>query len=38
MQGLLGTLRHLAKACDGDGRPHCPILEDLADHDHLHAH
>lgn len=29
MQALLSTLRHLAGACDGDGRPHCPILADL---------
>lgn len=24
------TLKHLAKNCHGDSRPHCPILEDLA--------
>ncbi len=30
MQGLRDTLRHLADACDGDSRPHCPILHDLA--------
>lgn len=24
------TLEHLAGACHGDGRPDCPILEDLA--------
>lgn len=30
MQGLRDTLKHLADACDGDGRPHCPILQDLA--------
>lgn len=24
------TLKHLAKNCHGDGRPNCPILEDLA--------
>ncbi|MCA0434054.1 MAG: Cu(I)-responsive transcriptional regulator [Proteobacteria bacterium] len=36
MQGLLKTLRHLADACDGDGRPHCPILEDLAEQGRAH--
>ena len=30
MQGLRDTLKHLADACDGDNRPHCPILHDLA--------
>ncbi|MFN0195071.1 MAG: Cu(I)-responsive transcriptional regulator [Aestuariivirga sp.] len=29
MRGLLATLKHLAHSCDGDDRPHCPILEDL---------
>ncbi len=29
MRGLLATLKHLADSCDGDDRPHCPILEDL---------
>jgi Cu(I)-responsive transcriptional regulator len=24
------TLTHLADACDGDHRPHCPIIESLA--------
>jgi Cu(I)-responsive transcriptional regulator len=24
------TLGHLARACDGDHRPHCPIIESLA--------
>lgn len=31
MQAMAATLRHLADACAGDERPHCPILEDLAD-------
>lgn len=31
MQGLVDTLEHLAKHCDGDHRPDCPILDDLAD-------
>lgn len=38
MRELLGTLKHLARACEGDSRPHCPILEDLAgdgSHDRL---
>ncbi len=30
IQGLRDTLKHLADACDGDSRPHCPILHDLA--------
>lgn len=30
MQGLLKTMKHLANSCDGDDRPHCPILADLA--------
>ncbi|MFN0190591.1 MAG: Cu(I)-responsive transcriptional regulator [Aestuariivirga sp.] len=30
MHGLLATLKHLADACEGNSRPHCPILEDLA--------
>lgn len=30
MQGMVATLKHLAKSCDGDHRPHCPILLDLA--------
>lgn len=25
------ALRHLADQCEGDHRPHCPILEELAD-------
>ncbi|MFV0244980.1 MAG: Cu(I)-responsive transcriptional regulator [Qingshengfaniella sp.] len=29
MQSMAATLRHLAKACSGDDRPDCPILEDL---------
>jgi len=31
MQALARTLRHLADNCSGDGRPDCPILDDLAD-------
>lgn len=31
MRGLRDTLKHLSDACDGDNRPHCQILHDLAD-------
>jgi Cu(I)-responsive transcriptional regulator len=30
LQALVGVLRHLATACAGDDRPHCPIIADLA--------
>jgi MerR family copper efflux transcriptional regulator len=30
LQGMIGTLEHLARHCHGDHRPDCPILEDLA--------
>ena len=30
LEGLRKTLTHLSKNCRGDGRPECPILEDLA--------
>ncbi|MBB4142741.1 Cu(I)-responsive transcriptional regulator [Rhizobium rhizoryzae] len=30
MQGMVKTLKHLSHCCSGDGRPDCPILEDLA--------
>ena len=29
MQAMADTLRHLAQTCAGDGRPDCPILDDL---------
>lgn len=29
MTAMKRTLEHLAHACHGDGRPECPILEDL---------
>ena len=32
MQAMRRTLADLAKQCHGDGRPDCPILEDLAGH------
>ena len=30
MQGMRQTLSHLVHCCQGDQRPDCPILEDLA--------
>jgi MerR family copper efflux transcriptional regulator len=30
MTAMKRTLEHLAHHCHGDDRPHCPILEDLA--------
>jgi MerR family copper efflux transcriptional regulator len=30
MQEMRDTLAHLADACDGDSRPHCPIIRSLA--------
>ena len=30
IQAMSATLRSLAEACSGDGRPDCPILDDLA--------
>ncbi len=30
MNALATTLRHLVRACHGDDRPDCPILEDFA--------
>lgn len=30
LQDMAGALRHLAANCHGDERPHCPIIEDLA--------
>lgn len=31
LEAMRDTLRHLARNCHGDNRPHCPILENLAD-------
>ncbi|WKB54010.1 Cu(I)-responsive transcriptional regulator [Eleftheria terrae] len=33
MQAMKRTLEGLAACCHGDGRPECPILEELADSD-----
>jgi Cu(I)-responsive transcriptional regulator len=30
MKSMVQTLKHLAEACDGNSRPHCPILRDLS--------
>ena len=30
LQAMCRTLRHLASHCHGDGRPDCPILDDMA--------
>jgi Cu(I)-responsive transcriptional regulator len=30
LQSMADTLRHLAENCHGDGRPGCPILDELA--------
>ena len=30
LRGLRDTLRHLVMNCHGDGRPECPILDELA--------
>ncbi|QDK44678.1 Cu(I)-responsive transcriptional regulator [Bdellovibrio sp. ZAP7] len=29
LQGMVDTLKHLARTCHGDHRPDCPIIEDL---------
>lgn len=29
LQEMRDTLSHLAEACDGDSRPHCPIIKSL---------
>jgi MerR family transcriptional regulator, copper efflux regulator len=30
LKSMRRTLHHLAQRCDGDDRPHCPIIDDLA--------
>jgi Cu(I)-responsive transcriptional regulator len=37
LEEMAATLRHLVASCAGDGRPHCPILSDLAGAPH-HKH
>jgi Cu(I)-responsive transcriptional regulator len=29
LEGMRRTLEHLAESCHGDGRPNCPILDEL---------
>ena len=29
LRQMIKTLRHLAEACEGDNRPHCPIIDEL---------
>lgn len=29
LQGMVDTLKHLARTCQGDHRPDCPIIKDL---------
>jgi MerR family copper efflux transcriptional regulator len=38
LQEMASTLKHLARNCHGDTRPHCPILEELASDDPLPVH
>lgn len=33
LQGMSRTLKHLAKHCQGNARPDCPILDELSDLD-----
>lgn len=30
LESMVGTLKHLVHCCQGDDRPDCPILDDLA--------
>jgi MerR family copper efflux transcriptional regulator len=38
LEEMAATLRHLAAACAGDNRPHCPILNELAGEAPARAH
>jgi MerR family copper efflux transcriptional regulator len=38
LQEMASTLKHLARNCHGDTRPHCPILEELANDEAGQAH
>jgi MerR family copper efflux transcriptional regulator len=38
LQEMASTLKHLARNCHGDARPHCPILEELASDHSLPVH
>lgn len=35
LKTMIAALKHLASTCDGDDRPDCPILRDLAEGDHI---
>lgn len=37
LKSMTQTLRHLANACDGNNRPHCPILRDLSGSKDCHS-
>ena len=34
LEGMVSTLKHLVHCCQGDNRPDCPILDDLAGERH----
>ncbi|WIY53608.1 Cu(I)-responsive transcriptional regulator [Devosia sp. YIM 151766] len=34
LEGMVKTLKHLVHCCQGDNRPDCPILDDLAGERH----
>lgn len=38
MQSMVATLRHLVHCCQGNDRPDCPILDDLAGQNHHKEH
>ncbi len=38
MQSMVATLRHLVHCCQGNDRPDCPILDDLAGQKHHKEH
>lgn len=38
LQEMASTLKHLARTCHGDTRPHCPILEELANEEAAPLH
>lgn len=38
LEEVRGTLARLVDACDGDHRPHCPIIESLEGDHHGHKH
>ncbi|GIK96265.1 MAG: hypothetical protein BroJett029_04740 [Alphaproteobacteria bacterium] len=38
LEAIASTLQHLAEHCHGDGRPDCPIIEELAEQTHPNVH